>query len=91
MEDRVGPAPTLSHDPSIDYTHAEGLTSSQIECLPDSVYSEACEVECVCDEKVKVGQRIKTLACGHVFHSKCIIRLLFRSNKCPFDSIQALE
>jgi len=87
MEERLGPLPTHSHDSSAE---SGGLTSQQIECLRESVYEEEGELECLCAEKVKPGQRVKTLTCGHIFHSKCITRALFHSNKCPFDGIEAL-
>ena len=90
MEERMMVAPTRSHDPNVDYDRQSGLTSQQIERLRESIYDEEVELECICAERVKPGQRIKTLACGHVFHTKCITRALFNSSKCPFDDIEAL-
>lgn len=86
MEERMGPLPTFSHDSA----ESGGLTSQQIERLRESVYEEEAELECLCAERVKRGQRVKTLTCGHIFHSKCITRALFHSSKCPFDGIEAL-
>ena len=91
-DERVGHAPSLSHDPSTDmYSPTiKGLSVRELERLADSQYTAEAEVECICTEKVRRGQAIKTLPCSHVFHSKCISQALMRSSKCPFDGTDAL-
>lgn len=68
-----------------------GLLSLQIEGLRDKVCGEDYEGLCICAEKVQVGQHIKTLPCGHVFHSQCIIRVLFLSTRCPLDDSEVFS
>lgn len=37
----------------------------------------------ICLEETKVGDRMRTLVCGHVFHIACIDHWLFRQSSCP--------
>mmetsp|Transcript_2000 Transcript_2000/g.5303 ORF Transcript_2000/g.5303 Transcript_2000/m.5303 type:complete len:273 (-) Transcript_2000:315-1133(-) len=45
-------------------------------------YTEA-ELCAICLEPYSVREAFRQLACGHVFHSDCIVRWLSRANRCP--------
>jgi hypothetical protein len=37
----------------------------------------------VCVEDIDVGQRVSRLACGHIFHARCLLTWLQRADSCP--------
>jgi hypothetical protein len=37
----------------------------------------------VCVEHIDVGQRVSRLACGHIFHARCLLTWLQRADSCP--------
>lgn len=37
----------------------------------------------VCVEHIAAGQRVSRLACGHLFHARCLLTWLQRADSCP--------
>ena len=72
---------------------ARGASASVIEALPETRHragkgaggagptsAESCSV---CLEEYAEGDRMRTLPCGHQFHSRCIDRWLQNNRACP--------
>jgi len=68
-----------------------GASSSVIEALPETRHhmgaggagptsAESCSV---CLEEYAEGDRVRTLPCGHQFHSRCVDRWLQNNRACP--------
>jgi len=75
----------------------KALTRTQAEKFPTKVLQapedifEAGEHCPVCMSEYEVGEVLRTLSCGHCFHSDCITHWLTTSStKCPLDNISML-
>jgi hypothetical protein len=53
-------------------------------CDEHTAAAAAAAAACaVCVERVQVGQRASRLACGHMFHARCLLTWLQRADSCP--------
>ena len=60
-----------------------GLSRAQLAKLPSRTY-QGETVDCsICLDDVVAGNACMTLACKHVFHARCILSWLARTNRCP--------
>lgn len=68
-----------------DYeTLPRGLSPRSINCLDVQINQKDGEWLCsICLEESKVGERMRTLVCGHGFHTACIDNWLWRQSTCP--------
>ena len=65
----------------------EILSEAQIEQIPwDTIGSEESSEQpacTICLEEFVMGERVRRLECGHLFHQPCILLWLLRTNSCP--------
>jgi hypothetical protein len=61
-----------------------GLSPGSINCFSVEVVEKDGERTCsICLEESRVGERMRTLVCGHGFHIACIDHWLIRQSSCP--------
>jgi len=75
-----------------DYDSKKTASEKQLAGIPSFCASadicEECNEGCIfCAEIYEVGQTLKRLPCGHVFHELCLAQHLSKySTKCPFNT-----
>jgi len=71
-----------------------GLTTKEINQYPESTYTKNsnCNNSCaICLSDYTVGERVRTLKCGHFYHKSCIDKWLAIKVFCPFCKIDLKE
>lgn len=51
------------------------------------VESEATELCCICIDQMKVNTQVRTLLCGHYFHTRCVDKWLKVNKSCPICKV----
>ena len=73
----------LLNEDNIDSIN-RGLTTQQIECLPNKILNKELEDRCsICLLKQKINDEIRILPCTHQYHSQCIDQWLYQRSNCP--------
>ena len=62
---------------------SKGFSDMEISMIPSKMNYLTKDDCSICLEKIKVAEQIKTLSCGHDFHTDCIDLSLKSSKKCP--------
>jgi len=63
---------------------SKGFSDAEISLIPKMVCNSTKEDCSVCLDKIKIGEEIKRLSCGHEFHSDCINECFKNTKKCPY-------
>ncbi|MCL7046343.1 hypothetical protein MKW94_020835 [Papaver nudicaule] len=88
-----GVATTLSSSTHVSKSkRATGLSSEEVNCLPQEIFSNKVEsevnseaAECsICLEKFGEGDRLICLPCSHRFHLACLDPWVRRCGDCPY-------
>lgn len=60
-----------------------------VDSFPTTIVEESIENSCtICLNEYGIGEKLKTLPCGHQFHADCIAQwLLSSSTNCPIDNL----
>ncbi|XP_026485336.2 E3 ubiquitin-protein ligase RNF181 [Vanessa tameamea] len=56
-----------------------------VENLKEIIIEDDSENNCpICLKKFCINEKAKEMPCQHLFHEKCIITWLYKTNSCPF-------